>query len=120
MPWDDEFETWSMYLHQRVPASRADTFFPPGEWQIDRISELLKPHLGKLSFEVVEEPVPSGVGYLLKTREWLQASIDRDWLKEPGTRSARFLRGYIDWLRRRADELEKENAELLSESPKPD
>jgi hypothetical protein len=120
MPWDDEFETWSMHLHERLPAARADTFFPPGEWTADRIVEMLKPHLGKLSFEVVEEPVPSGVGYVLKTREWLQTSIDRDWLNDPRTKSARFLRGYIEWLRRRADELEKDRAELLSDARKSD
>jgi hypothetical protein len=115
MPWD-EFETWSMYLHERVPGNRSDTFFPPGEWTADRIAELLKPHLGKLSFEVVEESVPSGVGYVLKTREWLQTSVDRDWLNGPRTKSARFVRAYIEWLRRRADELERDHAELLSDA----
>src|SRR5688500_1671639 len=110
MPWDDEFETWSMYLHERVPVARRHAFFRAGEWTADQIAGLFAPHLPGVGFEVVEEPVPTGVGYVLKSREWLLTSLDPDALRDPQTKAARFLRGYVGWLRRRADELENVHA----------
>ena len=120
MPWDDEFETFSMYLHEQVPATGDYAFFEVGETSAQEIRAALAPHLGGPDFDVVEELVPTGVGYVLKSREWLQTNVDRKSLEAPRKKAAKFVSVYIEWLRRRADELESTHAELLAEFRKPD